>query len=461
MRLKATEAEIIQVRSPIDDEVVFERPAAPEWDVQAAVDKAKAAQAKWAALPLQERLEFLTRFTDAMVEKTDEIARELTVMMGRPVSQSPGEMRGFAERARKMIELAPQALASIEVGPGRRIDRTPQGLVFVVAAWNYPYLIAVNTVVPALAAGNAVLLKHSSQTMACAERFAQAFQEAGLPDGVFQVLHLTHRATEQLVASGRCEVVSFTGSVEGGRAIHKAASGTFTPTGLELGGKDPAYVRADADLEFAAENLADGAFFNSGQSCCGIERIYVHQSRFDEFIDLLVEHARKLKLGNPLEVDTTLGPLVRAKAADYVRAQLKQAEEMGAEALLKRGFGEGAYLPPEILIDVHHGMSVMTEETFGPVVGVMPVDSDEEAVLLMNDSRYGLTASVWTEDLHRADRLARQIQAGTVFANRCDYLDPSLAWTGVKDSGRGCTLSLVGYEQLTKPKSFHLRKVPR
>ncbi len=461
MRLRATEAEIIQVRSPIDDEVVFERPAAHEWEVQAALDKAKTAQTKWAALPLEERLEYLAQFTNAMVNKTEEIARELTVMMGRPISYTPGEMRGFAERARKMIELAPRALASLEVGEGRRVDRTPQGVVFVVAAWNYPYLIAVNTVVPALAAGNAVLLKHSSQTMACAERFAQAFQEVGLPEGVFQVLHLTHQATEQLVASGGCDVVSFTGSVEGGRAIHRAAAGTLTPTGLELGGKDPAYVRDDADLEFAAENLADGAFFNSGQSCCGIERIYVHHSRFDEFVDLLVGHAYKLKLGNPLEPETTLGPLVRAKAADFVRAQLKQAEEMGAQALLKRGLGEGTYLPPEILIDVHHGMAVMTEETFGPVVGVMPVESDEEAVLLMNDSRFGLTASVWTEDLHRADRLARKIQAGTVFANRCDYLDPSLAWTGVKDSGRGCTLSLVGYEQLTKPKSFHLRKVPR
>lgn len=456
-----TEAETIQVQSPIDGEIVFQRPAAREWEVQAAVDKARAAQAKWAARPLQERLEFLTRFTDAMVAKTEEIARELTVMMGRPVSQSPGEMRGFAERARKMIELAPRALASIEVDEGRRIDRTPQGLVFVVAAWNYPYLIAVNTVVAALLAGNVVILKHSSQTMACAERFDQAFQEIGLPEGVFQVLHLTHQATEQLVAGGQCDVVSFTGSVEGGRAIHRAASGTFTPMGLELGGKDPAYVRADADLEFAAENLADGAFFNSGQSCCGIERIYVHQSRFDEFVDLLLVHAHRLKLGNPLETGTTLGPLVRGKAADYVRAQLRQAEEMGAQTLLKKGLGEGAYLPPEIVIDVHHGMSLMTEETFGPVVGVMSVESDEEAILMMNDSRYGLTASIWTEDLHRADRLSRQIQAGTIFANRCDYLDPSLAWTGIKDSGRGCTLSLLGFEQLTKPKSFHLRKVPR
>jgi acyl-CoA reductase-like NAD-dependent aldehyde dehydrogenase len=460
--LKLSEApETIKVYSPGDGSVVFERPTATEREVKRAVKRAQAAYLRWSGLPLEERLEYLTKFTDTMVAKTEEIAPEISRMMGRPVSQSPGEMRGFAERARKMIELAPPSLAAIEVGEGRRIERRPHGLVFVVAAWNYPYLIAVNSIVPALAAGNVVILKHSSQTIACAERFAQAFEEVGLPEGAFQVLHLSHAATEALVGSGHCDLVSFTGSVEGGRAIHKAASGTFTPTGLELGGKDPAYVRDDADLEFAAENLCDGAFFNSGQSCCGIERIYVHQSKHDEFVDLLVGHAVKLKIGDPMDATTNLGPLVRAKAADYVRKQMKQAEEMGAQSLLKRGLGEGAYLPPEIFIDVHHGMKLMTEETFGPVVGVMPVESDEEAILLMNDSRYGLTASIWTEDLHRADRIARQIHTGTVFANRCDYLDPSLAWTGVKDSGRGCTLSTVGYEQLTRPKSYHLRKVPR
>ena len=395
-----------------------------------------------------------------MLSKTDEIAPELSRTMGRPVSQSPGEMRGFEERARKMIELAPQALATIQIDDNRRIDRLPQGLVFVVAAWNFPYLIAVNSVVPALAAGNAVILKHSSQTIRCAERFAEAFAVAGLPEGVFQVLHLTHESTESIISKGLCDLVSFTGSVDGGRALHKAASGTFTPMGLELGGKDPAYVRADADLEFSAVNLADGAFFNSGQSCCGIERIYVHESVFAEFVDLISAEAKKLKLGDPMDQATSMGPLVRERAADYVRKQMKAAEKMGAKPLLKSGMGEGTYLPPEIFIDVHHGMKLMTEETFGPVVGVMSVTSDEEAILLMNDSRYGLTASVWTDDLRQADRIGRQVQTGTVFANRCDYLDPSLAWTGVKDSGRGCTLSRVGYEQLTRPKSFHLRKAP-
>lgn len=454
-------SELIEVYSPANGEKVFERPAATQREIDRAVEQARAAQARWADLPLQDRLDYLTKFVDSTLAKTDEIAPEISRMMGRPVSQCPGEMNGFEERARKMIELAPEALKAIAIDKNRRIERRPQGIVFVIAAWNFPYLIAVNSIVAALAAGNVVLLKHSSQTIACAERFATAFQEAGLPEGVFQVLHLTHKSTEELVASGRCDLVTFTGSVGGGKAIHRAAAGTFRPVGLELGGKDPAYVREDADLEFSANCLADGAFFNSGQSCCGIERIYVHQKRFDEFVDLLVREAVQLRLGDPLEETTTLGPLVSARAADSVRSQMVEAIDMGAQALLKKGKGEGAYLPPEIFIDVHHGMRLMTEETFGPVVGVMPVESDEEAVLMMNDSRYGLTASIWTNDLQRADRLGRNLHTGTVFCNRCDYLDPSLAWTGVKDSGYGCTLSVVGYEQLTRPKSYYLREVPR
>lgn len=454
-------SEKIEVRSPVDGSIVLERELADKAQVRQALQKARAIQGRWSSLPLEQRLEYLEKFTHYMVEATLELAPELSWMMGRPVKQAPGELRGFEERARKMIELAPEALAPIPAGPGRSIERVPVGTVFVVAAWNYPYLIAVNSIVPALAAGNTVILKHSSQTLACAERFLQAFEKADLPEGVFQVLHLSHQATEDLVGSGQVDLVTFTGSVEGGRAIHRAAAGSFTPIGLELGGKDPAYVRADADIEFAAENLADGAFFNSGQSCCGIERIYVHQSKYEAFLDSLVDHARRLKLGNPLDADTTMGPMVRAGAADYVRRQVASAVEMGATRLLNLGDGEGAYMPPEILVDVHHGMELMTEETFGPVVGVMPVESDEEAILMMNDSRYGLTASVWTEDLNRARAIGRRLETGTVFANRCDYLDPALAWTGVKDSGRGCTLSKVGYEQLTRPKSFHFREVPR
>lgn len=451
----------LQVFSPIDGALILEREPASSQQIEEALTKARKGQERWAALPLEERLEILTRFVEAFVARRDELAPELSRTMGRPLKFAPGEIRGLEERARKMLELAPEALARLEAGDGRYVTREPLGVVFVVAAWNYPYLISVNSVVPALAAGNAVLLKHSSQTMVCAERFAQAFEEAGLPEGVFGVLHLTHQATEELVGSGKVDSVLFTGSVGGGRALHRAAAGSFTPMGLELGGKDPAYVREDADLEFAAENLAEGAFFNSGQSCCGIERIYVHDKVYEEFLDRLCFHARSWRLGDPLDPATTLGPMVRPAAAEAVRAQIRAALAEGAEALVRIGEGEGAYLPPEILVGVHHGMEIMTEETFGPVVGVMPVKDDEEAVLLMNDSQYGLTASIWTENLHRATAIGHKLETGTVFANRCDYLDPALAWTGVKNSGRGCTLSKVGYEHLTRPKSYHLRAVPR
>lgn len=452
---------MLQVYSPIDGGLILERdPASPE-QVQLAVESARKAQTRWAGLPLQERLDILSRFVDVFVSKKDEIARELTTTMGRPLRWTPGEVRGFEERARKMIELAPQGLAPVEVGEGRFIDRVPLGVVLVVAAWNYPYLISVNSVVPALAAGNAVILKHSTQTMVCAERFDMCLREAGIPEHVFQVLHMTHEGTERLVASGEVDSVLFTGSVGGGRALHKAAAGTFNPVGLELGGKDPAYVREDADLEFTAENLAEGAFFNSGQSCCGIERIYVHESRYEEFLDLLCKHAYSWKLGNPMEEGTMMGPMIRPAAADFVRKQIEDARAEGAKTLLNIGGWDGAYLPAEILIDVHHGMDIMTEETFGPVVGVMPVKDDEEAVLMMNDSQFGLTASVWTENLHKAQAIGRKLQTGTVFANRCDYLDPALAWTGVKNSGRGCTLSKVGYEHQTRPKSYNMRAVPR
>lgn len=452
---------MLQVYSPIDGALILEREPASSESVEAALRQARRGQERWGALPLDERLEVLSRFVQEFVQRRDELALELTRTMGRPIKFTPGEIRGVEERARKMIELAPEALARIEAGEGRYITREPLGVVFVVAAWNYPYLIAVNSVVPALAAGNAVILKHSCQTMICAERFAEALQRAGLPQGVFQALHLTHQASEELVQSGKLDKVLFTGSVGGGRALHRAAGGSFTPMGLELGGKDPAYVREDADLEFAAESLAEGAFFNSGQSCCGVERIYVHDKVYDEFVDRLCYHARSWRLGDPTDPATTLGPMVRPAAADAVRAQIREALEQGAEALVRIGEGEGAYLPPEILIGVHHGMEIMVEETFGPVVAVMPVKDDEEAILLMNDSKFGLTASVWTENLHRATAIGHKLETGTVFANRCDYLDPALAWIGVKDSGRGCTLSKVGYEQLSRPKSYHLRRVPR
>jgi acyl-CoA reductase-like NAD-dependent aldehyde dehydrogenase len=365
-----------------------------------------------------------------------------------------------------MIAIAEEVLADVQVGEKegflRYIKRVPLGVVLTVAPWNYPYLTAVNSIVPALMAGNTMILKHASQTPRCGERIADAFAEAGLPDGVFQVLHLSHEATAKIIASDEVDFVAFTGSVPGGASIEKAAAGHFLGVGLELGGKDPAYVRADANLGHAIENLVDGAFFNSGQSCCAIERIYVHADVFEPFVEGFAALTRQFKLGSPLDPGTTLGPVVRTSAADFVRGQVEEAVAAGAKALVDpTGFPADApgtpYLAPQVLVDVDHSMRVMSEESFGPVIGIMKVGSDEEAIELMNDSPFGLTAAVWTEDTEAAIAIGDRIETGTWFMNRCDYLDPALAWTGVKHSGRGCTLSRLGYEVLTRPKSYHLR----
>jgi acyl-CoA reductase-like NAD-dependent aldehyde dehydrogenase len=452
--------------SPVHGRIYVERRLASDAEIRTALERARRAQADWRRQPVETRARLLFAFVDAFAARRDEIAQELTWQMGRPVSQTPGEIRGFEERARYMIAVAPQALADIDVGPKpgfkRFIRREPLGTVLVIAPWNYPYLTAVNAVVPALMAGNAVILKHSHQTPLCAERMQAAADEARLPPGLLQALHMSHEATTRVVRELGVDHVAFTGSVAGGAAVEEAAAGRFIGVGLELGGKDPAYVRADADLDHAIENLVDGAFFNSGQSCCGIERIYVHASVYDRFVEGAVALTRRYVLGDPTEPETTLGPMVRTAAAEFVRGQIAEAVRQGARTLIdEKAFAKSRsgtpYLAPQILVDVDHSMRIMREETFGPAVGIMKVGSDEEAIRLMNDSDFGLTAAIWTRDAEAAERIGSELATGTVFMNRCDYLDPALAWTGVKQSGRGVTLSALGYENLTRPKSFHMR----
>jgi acyl-CoA reductase-like NAD-dependent aldehyde dehydrogenase len=364
-----------------------------------------------------------------------------------------------------MAQIAKDALAPIEVEDSetfhRMIKRVPHGVVLVVAPWNYPYMTAINTVAPALIAGNAVLLKHASQTLLVGERMAAAFHAAGVPTDVFQNVFLDHQTTSDLIAARSFGFVNFTGSVGGGKAMEAAASGTFTGLGLELGGKDPGYVMDDADLDAAVDTLIDGAMFNSGQCCCGIERIYVVESLFDAFVEKAVAIVNGYKLGNPLDPETTLGPMAHVRFADEVRAQTAEAIAAGAKAHIDPALfpqDGGAYLMPQILTNVTHDMRVMRDESFGPVVGIMPVKDDAEAIALMNDSAFGLTASLWTRDIGRAEQIADQIETGTVFMNRADYLDPGLCWTGCKDTGRGGGLSVIGYHNLTRPKSYHLKK---
>jgi acyl-CoA reductase-like NAD-dependent aldehyde dehydrogenase len=458
--------ETLKTISPVDGRIYVERPLETPAGIDRALDTARAAQRAWDSFSLADRCAILGKAVDAFVAKTVDIAAEITWQMGRPIRHSPGEIRGFEERARFMLGAASEALAAVQPGDKagfqRQIKRVPLGVVVVVAPWNYPYLTAVNAVLPALIAGNTVVLKHSHQTPLCAERFLEAFASAGVPAGVFQYLHLSHADTARLMGDRRVASVCFTGSVSGGRAVVAATASGFATSGLELGGKDPAYVRADANLAHAIDTLTDGAFYNAGQSCCGIKRIYVAASRYEEFVAGVVDLTKKYRLGSPLDPETTIGPVVRTSAAEAVRSQVRDAVGRGARQLIDEAwFAASApgtpYLAPQVLVDVDHSMAIMREETFGPAVGVMKVASDEEAVRLMNDSDFGLTAAIFSADAACAEALGDALETGTVFLNRCDYLDPALAWTGVKNSGRGCTLSRVGFEQLTRPKSYHFR----
>ncbi len=452
--------------SPIDGSRYVIRELANQQHIQSTLSRAVSAQKNWRAKTIAQRATLCHKMINAFVADKEAIGEELSWMMGRPIRYAEGEVAGMEERARHMIDIAEPSLVTEKLadkaGFTRYIKREALGVVFVIAPWNFPYLTAINAIIPALMAGNTVILKHSAQTPLCAERLSDACAAAGFPEGVFQYLHMSHAATTTVIQDQKVAHVCFTGSVTAGASIEKAAAGRFIGLGLELGGKDPAYIRADADLDYAVATVIDGAFFNSGQSCCGIERIYVDASIHDEFIKRASTLINSYKLGRSDDPDTTLGPMVKASAADFVRAQISEAIERGAishidESAFAMSKIATPYLAPQLLSNVDHSMRVMTEESFGPVVGVQKVTSDQQAIELMNDSEFGLTAAIFTSDIEKGIALGEQLETGTFFINRCDYLDPGLAWTGVKNSGRGCTLSSKGYEQLTRPKSFHIK----
>ncbi len=459
---------MIQCISPIDGSVYAERPAMSLEAATEAVGRARKAQKAWARRPLEDRVQLVLKGVARLNEMSDEVVPELAHMMGRPVRYG-GEYKGFNERSNYVAAIAADSLAPLVVEASnnfeRRIEREPHGVVFVIAPWNYPYMTAINTIAPALMAGNTVVIKHATQTLLVGERMVRAFVEAGVPDDVFINLFLDHATTSALIAAGNFNFVNFTGSVEGGRSIERAAAGTFAGLGLELGGKDPGYVMEDADLDAAVDTLMDGATYNSGQCCCGIERIYVHESLYDAFVEKSVAWVSNYRLGNPLDPETTLGPMANKRFAKVVREQIADAVSKGAKALVDPKLfpadDGGAYIMPQVLVNVDHSMAFMKDETFGPAVGIMKVKSDEQALELMNDSPYGLTASLWTQDPERAARIGRDVETGTVFMNRADYLDPALCWTGVKETGKGGSLSVLGFQNLTRPKSYHLKKVTK
>ena len=449
--------------SPIDGSVYAERETLSTEAAQDTVARARRAQKAWAARPLQERVDLVMAALKEIENSTDRMTEELAHQMGRPVRYG-GEFGGLQERTSHMAKIAADALAPNVIEDSdafsRKIMREPHGVVFVVAPWNYPYMTANNTIAPALIAGNSVLLKHASQTILVGEHLADAYRAAGVPEDVFQNVVLSHDTTSALIADNAFDFVNFTGSVGGGRAMERAAAGTFTGVATELGGKDPAYVRADANLDAAVDGVMDGAMFNAGQCCCGIERIYVHESLYDAFVEKAVAWVNNLNLGNPLDQATTLGPMANVRFANEVRAQIDEAVAAGAKAHIDRMPADdgGAYLTPQVLTDVTHEMRVMRDESFGPVVGIMPVKDDEEAIALMNDSQFGLTAAIFTADAEAAEAIGQRLETGTVFMNRADYLDPALCWTGCKQTGRGAGLSELGYHALTRPKSYHLKK---
>ena len=450
--------------SPINGEIFAKRNTLSLKVAQEKVQLLRAAQKAWSARPLAERISLVMEGVDAVGKMNDQIVPELAQMMGRPIRYG-GEFGGFKERAQYMSEIAEEALQDIEISNDssfkRYIRRIPHGLVFVVAPWNYPYMTAINTIAPALIAGNVVALKHASQTLLVGERLVDAFISVGIPEDVFINMYLDHDTTSRLIEENSFDFVNFTGSLRGGIEMERAAAGTFTPVGTELGGKDPGYVMEDADLDAAVETLIDGAMFNSGQCCCGIERIYVVDSLYEKFLQKAINIVENYKLGNPLEPETTIGPMANKRFSDEVRLQINEAVELGATAHIEvfKNDDAGTYVTPQILTGVDHNMRIMNDETFGPVVCIMPVSSDEEAISLMNDSEFGLTASLWTKDVGRAEKIADQIETGTVFLNRADYLDPALCWTGCKNTGSGGGLSIIGYHNLTRPKSYHLKKV--
>lgn len=458
---------MLRCTSPINGDIFVERELQSRTELDHVVANARVAQAAWAQRPVSERAGLVNAMVTQLESMNDDIVVELAHMMGRPIRYG-GEIGGVKERAFHMTSIAEWSLMPDLIEDSddfvRYIAREPVGVVFVVAPWNYPYLTAINTIAPALAAGNTVVLKHATQTVLAGERFAQAANLAGIPDGVFTNIHVDHDTTADLIAARSFDFINFTGSVGGGASIERAAAGTFTGIGLELGGKDPGYVRVDADPAVAAETLVDGAMFNSGQCCCGIERIYVHESIFEEFVEHAVNIVNDYVLGDPLDQATTLGPMAHVRFAEEVRAQTAEAIAAGATPLIDpaqfpRDNGTDAYLAPQILTNVDHSMRVMRDESFGPVVGIMSVESDEEAIELINDSDFGLTASIWTNDTTAAMNIGNQIETGTIFMNRADYLDPALCWTGCKNTGRGASLSTLGYTSVTRPKSFHLKNL--
>lgn len=457
----------LKVVNPYNQETVCALPYADDAKIARSIDLAQKAYVQWSRLPIARRIEIVSEGLKRFRQLSENIARDVTLQMGKPLGQARSECKGVLERAEYMISIAEETLAPDLLPPKegfrRRIEHVPLGVVFNVAAWNYPLFIPINVVVPALLAGNTVLLKHSAKTPLCGKYFEEVFGDLEIPHLVTNLV-LDHQQTNRVIADPTVRYVAFTGSVEGGRQIHQQVGNRFIDAGLELGGNDPAYVAEDADLDFSVENVVDGACYNAGQSCCAVERVYVHRKLYDAFMEKARQVMKQYRLGDPMDEKTTMGPLASRGALGVLEEQVDDAVARGGKLLLGgRRLAEtaGNFFEPTLLAGVPNDAIVMQEESFGPLMPVLPVADDDEAIARMNDTHYGLTASVWTRDPERADRFGREVQAGTIYQNRCDFLDPALPWTGYLDSGKGSTLSKYGFFHLTKRKSIHFRTLEK
>jgi len=464
--------ERITTISPTTNKPIVVRNGISSVELESLPTVATEAFEKFKKTTLAERKGIIKKALKLLSDNQDVLAIELTAQIGRPIAYTAKEITTACKRGEYLLKISDDVLkdtdGEAEKGFKRFIRKVPVGPVLVLFAWNYPYLILVNSLIPALLAGNSVILKPSPQTPTIVEHISEIFLEAGLPQNVIQYFHSgSPLIIEAIVRDPRVALICFTGSVAGGLAVQRAAADRLVNVGLELGGKDPAYVRPDVDVAWAAEEIVDGAIFNSGQSCCSLERIYVHEEIHDVFIAKIQGVLKNYKLGDPFDKETHIGPVVSKRSKATIEAHIKDALEKGAKDATPPNSSfespppDGNFLKPTLLVNVDHSMTVMTEETFGPVIPVMKVKSDAEAIQFMNDSEFGLTASIWTKDTDKGADIAENVDAGTVFVNRCDFPSPDLAWTGWKNSGKGVTLSKFGFEQFVKLKSFHIKNYPK
>lgn len=457
---------MFRVISPVDGSEYAVRQYADAETLDRTIADAKKALIEWRRTPLAERVAIVLRFGEEMKARAPALAEAIAHQIGRPLWQCDETPR-LVQIGEVLSGLAEDVFLPVAYPSDDQVTRytraTTGGIHFSICAWNYPTAMIGYLVTAPLIAGNVVILKHSPQTPVTAEIADEAFRAAGGPPGVLQVVHMDHASAERLIGSGVFKKVNFIGSVSGGRKVHAATAGTFTEVDLELGGKDPAYVRSDADFDHAIPLLVEGCFSNSGQSCCSVERIYVDRAIRDRFVDAFVAEAEKWTIGHPLDGRPMVGSVVGSHAANFIRGHCDEAERSGAKRIAPYDAAAAAlgdaYVAPQILLDVDHSMPVMREELFGPVACIESVWGDDEALALMNDTAFGLTASVWTQDIERGAELLDEVDVGAAFINRCDHADAYLPWGGIKISGMGRMNGRAGLLSATETKSYHVRRV--